>query len=637
MANDLTNFGGADGGVIGFCACGEEGTEAEIIGAEGLAGDGLAGGVGGEAEEDGGAKEAAGFGDWEVVLAEVATGGAGGNDEVGVVVKDEGQAELGEEGGESTGGGEDFVFRKIFGTKLEDGGATLGEFEGEVGPRGGRCVGGIEDSVEAGLLEGGVSSGGIENREHESGGSLDFTFKKAFEKVGGVFAPAEVLIADDSLTEGDGGFNSADDGFVEGALHPRDGGSAVGSRGDEFADHGIVEGGYGVAAVEMGIEADTDASWRVEEIDGAWARAEVVGGIFGIDAEFDGVAEGSEIIELGTKALACGDADLFANEIDAVDFFGHGVFDLDAGIHFEKVVVARVIDEELHGAGVFVVDGFGEFDGGLAHPFTQIVIEKGGGGFFKELLVAALDGAVALADVNNFTAFIAQDLEFDMVRFFDEFFEVDVGVAEGFFRFHPGGEESFDEADVVMGGSHAFAAATSDGFDHHGVSDFFCGFDGFMFGSDGAIATWGDGDASFAGIFSGEGFISHFTNGIRGRTDEADVTGLADFGEVGAFREKTVPRVDGVDIADFGGGDDAIDFKITLCAGSWADADGFVGGLDVKGVVIGFGVDGESTDAEVFAGADDAEGDLAAVGDEDFVEHEGKWEAGKRGFLWGWG
>jgi len=52
----------------------------------------------------------------------------------------------------------------------------------------------------------------------------------------------------------------------------------------------------------------------------------------------------------------------------------------------------------------------------------------------------------------------------------------------------------------------------------------------------------------------------------------------------------------------------------------------------VKGVVIGFGVDGESTDAEVFAGADDAEGDLASVGDEDFVEHEGKWESGKRGF-----
>jgi hypothetical protein len=57
----------------------------------------------------------------------------------------------------------------------------------------------------------------------------------------------------------------------------------------------------------------------------------------------------------------------------------------------------------------------------------------------------------------------------------------------------------------------------------------------------------------------------------------------------------------------------------------------------VKGVVIGLGVDGESTDAEVLAGADDAEGDFASIGDEDFVEHEGKWEAGKRGFLAGLG
>ena len=164
-----------------------------------------------------------------------------------------------------------------------------------------------------------------------------------------------------------------------------------------------------------------------------------------------------------------------------------------------------------------------------------------------------MDGAVAFADVNNFTAFISKDLEFDMVWFFDEFFEVNVGVTEGFFRFHPGGEEAFDEADVVMGGTHAFAAATSDGFDHHGVSDFFRGFDGFMFGSDGAIATWRDWDASFAGIFAGEGFVSHFTNRIGGRADEADVTGLAYFSEVGAFGQKAVPRVDGVDIADFGG------------------------------------------------------------------------------------
>ena len=94
--------------------------------------------------------------------------------------------------------------------------------------------------------------------------------------------------------------------------------------------------------------------------------------------------------------------------------------------------------------------------------------------------------------------------------------------------------------------------------------------------------------------------------------------------------------MDGVDIADFGGGDDAIDFEITLCAGSWADADGFVGGLDVKGVVIGFGVDGESTDAEVFAGADDAECDFAPICDKNFFKHIGVAEGVPRRGGLGW-
>ena len=38
-------------------------------------------------------------------------------------------------------------------------------------------------------------------------------------------------------------------------------------------------------------------------------------------------------------------------------------------------------------------------------------------------------------------------------------------------------------------------------------------------------------------------------------------------------------------------------------------------------VDIGFGVNGESFDAEFFAGADDAESDFASIGDENFFKH----------------
>ncbi len=173
-----------------------------------------------------------------------------------------------------------------------------------------------------------------------------------------------------------------------------------------------------------------------------------------------------------------------------------------------------------------------------------------------------------------------------MVRFFNIFFQIDVGISEGFFCFHACGEEAFDEADVIVSGSHSFASAPRDGFDHDGIADFFRGFDRFLLGSYRAIASRGNGDSGLAGIFSREGFISHSADRFGRGTDEADVAGLANFGEVGVFGEESVARVNGVHVSNFGGGDDSVDFQITLSAGAWPNTDGFIGGLDVEGVVI---------------------------------------------------
>ena len=52
-----------------------------------------------------------------------------------------------------------------------------------------------------------------------------------------------------------------------------------------------------------------------------------------------------------------------------------------------------------------------------------------------------------------------------------------------------------------------------------------------------------------------------------------------------------------------------------------AEADGGVGLPDVPGPGVRVGVDGDAADAEPAQGADDPDGDLAAVGDEHGVEH----------------
>ena len=84
---------------------------------------------------------------------------------------------------------------------------------------------------------------------------------------------------------------------------------------------------------------------------------------------------------------------------------------------------------------------------------------------------------------------------------------------------------------------------------------------------------------------------------------------------MGVLGQKSIARVDGVGVGDLGGADDAVDFEIAVGARSRADADGFVSELNVEAVLIGFGIDGDGLDADLLAGADDAEGDLAAIGE----------------------
>ena len=68
-------------------------------------------------------------------------------------------------------------------------------------------------------------------------------------------------------------------------------------------------------------------------------------------------------------------------------------------------------------------------------------------------------------------------------------------------------------------------------------------------------------------------------------------------------------------------GDDLVDAQVGLGGGGGPQVDRGVGGLDVGRMGVSVGVDGDGADAEAAAGADDAQGDLAAVGDEDCCEH----------------
>ncbi len=85
--------------------------------------------------------------------------------------------------------------------------------------------------------------------------------------------------------------------------------------------------------------------------------------------------------------------------------------------------------------------------------------------------------------------------------------------------------------------------------------------------------------------------------------------------------EKTIAGVDGLDIGNLRSADDACDVQIALGRRSRADADGFVGQMQIWGVAVGFTEDRDDFNAEVFASANDAQGDFAAIGHENALEH----------------
>src|SRR6185436_8029970 len=99
------------------------------------------------------------------------------------------------------------------------------------------------------------------------------------------------------------------------------------------------------------------------------------------------------------------------------------------------------------------------------------------------------------------------------------------------------------------------------------------------------------------------------------RSDEDNLRLVAGGGKLRALGEKAVAGMDGVGAAGARGVDDAADVEVA------ADDDGLVEEAADEADVVVLGVREDGADAHLATGAGDADGDFAAVGDEDGV-HE---------------
>ena len=206
-------------------------------------------------------------------------------------------------------------------------------------------------------------------------------------------------------------------------------------------------------------------------LDPAGSGQEAVGGILGVQAALDGM---TALCQLGLgerQGLAAGNAQLLVHKVDAADLLCDGVLDLQPGVHFEEIEPAVRRQQELHRAGAGVVHGVRQAQGGIRHALPQIGVYGRRGRLLDDLLMPALDRALALEQVNPVAAAVAEHLHLYVSGPVDIFFKQQGGVPKGLLRLARPGLERREKFRGVLDHPHAFAAAAGSRLHQHGVTE----------------------------------------------------------------------------------------------------------------------------------------------------------------------
>jgi hypothetical protein len=257
----------------------------------------------------------------------------------------------------------------------------------------------------------------------------------------------------------------------------------------------------------------------------------------------------------------------------------------------------------------------------FTHLATAFQRHAGGGRFFQHLLMAALHRAVALEQVNAVALRVGKDLDFDVARLGDVFFDQHMLVAEAGNRLAFAEASASGKSSLLSTRRMPLPPPPAAGLDQYRVADLV----GFTVQQGGrlvvAVVARGERHSGLAHQLLGFGFRTHGANRRGRRADEGDAAGGAGFGEIGVLGEEAVAGMDRLGAGAPGGVEDFVGDQIGFAGSGRAEQHGFVGEADMAGVGIGLGIDGDRADAHAAGGLDHPAGDFAAVGDKDLVEH----------------
>mmetsp|Transcript_16628 Transcript_16628/g.27222 ORF Transcript_16628/g.27222 Transcript_16628/m.27222 type:complete len:314 (+) Transcript_16628:135-1076(+) len=292
-----------------------------------------------------------------------------------------------------------------------------------------------------------------------------------FEVVDAGAAFDELRVGHQLAVQRDVGLDALDHRLAQRDAHACQGLIAGVAVDDDLADHAVVVRRHEVVRVGMRVHAHAGAAGGVPHRDAA-GRGRELDRVFRVDAALDGMALEFDLALRERQLLAGGDLDLLLHDVDARHQFRHRVLHLQPGVHLQEVEVLLRVAEHLHRARAVVVHPARQPHGLLLHGQPRGRVDHAGGRLLDDLLVAPLDGALALGEGGHRAVLVRQDVDLDVVRVLDELLDEHAVVAEAAARLLHAQPVAGHHLLVVPGDAHALAAAAGRGLDHHRVADF---------------------------------------------------------------------------------------------------------------------------------------------------------------------
>ena len=216
---------------------------------------------------------------------------------------------------------------------------------------------------------------------------------------------------------------------------------------------------------------------------------------------------------------------------------------------------------------------------------------------------------------------VTDQLDLDVARLFDKFFDEHTVIAKTVTRLVAATGKALEGLFVVKGHPQALATAASAGLDHYRIANALGNLHRLLRRFNRVVNTRDAVHTRFARQLLRLDLVTHGSNRVVLGADEDDALFFAAPRELGVLTQETIAGVHRLRSRLLAGGNDFVGQQVTLAAGCRANVHGLVGQRHMARFLVCVRIHGYRFDPHFAGSSDDAAGNFAAVGNQNFGKH----------------